>query len=734
MKKQDFISDFFGGLASMLVAFPSAVAFGLLVFAPLGPEYKSVGVMSGIMGAIVLGITVPATLGTPRLISAPCAPAAAILSAFVFQMSTQLTDSFTPATVVLLVTLLAILTGVFQLAFGMIGGGRLVKYIPFPVVTGYLSGVGVLIIFSQIPKLLGVTGDLPLMEVIQSPQMWNPHALTVGLVAMALMLLAGQITRAIPTPVIAVAGGVMAYFILAHFNPQLKVVQDNPLVIGYLTTGEHNFLKEFVSRWSQIASVNFHLISMIFMPALTLAVLLSIDTLKTCVIVDALTGSRHNSNNELKAQGIGNLATALLGGMSGAGTLGATLVNLSSGGHSSRSSIMEGVLSLLALLFFAGMIAWIPIAALAGILMVVGFRMIDKDSLRLVKQRSTALDFIVIVAVIVTAVSFNLMAAAGAGLALAILLFIRDQTRGSVVRRSYRGNQVFSKKYRLPDELAILEKEGSQIVVFELQGALFFGTTDQLFTEVEPYIGKCPYIIFNMRRVQSVDFTAAHMVEQIKHRINKAKGSLAITNFMATLPTGQNLGVYFDQVGLVQPQSGNVVFVDINEALEWAEERILNQRSGREREGEKLLEVDDILLFSSMPRQMMGCLAPHIRNISFRANDKIFHHGDQGDDIFIIRRGVVKIMLPLDGGSSHHLASFGRGDFFGDVAFLDRQKRSADAIAETDTDIFAISREDFEKACQEEPMIGSHVFLSLAHILAARLRRADAEIQDLKMS
>ncbi|MDH4183713.1 MAG: cyclic nucleotide-binding domain-containing protein, partial [Nitrospinota bacterium] len=201
-----------------------------------------------------------------------------------------------------------------------------------------------------------------------------------------------------------------------------------------------------------------------------------------------------------------------------------------------------------------------------------------------------------------------------------------------------------------------------------------------------------------------------------------------------TLPTGQNLGVYFDQVGLVQPQSGNVVFVDINEALEWAEERILNQRSGREREGEKLLEVDDILLFSSMPRQMMGCLAPHIRNISFRANDKIFHHGDQGDDIFIIRRGVVKIMLPLDGGSSHHLASFGRGDFFGDVAFLDRQKRSADAIAETDTDIFAISREDFEKACQEEPMIGSHVFLSLAHILAARLRRADAEIQDLKMS
>ena len=734
MNRSEYVSDFFGGLASMLVAFPSAVAFGLLVFAPLGPEYKAIGAMSGIVGAVALGIIVPSTFGTPRLISAPCAPAAAILSAFVAQMVAIYADKYPPGAIVLLVTLLAILTGLFQISFGMIGGGRLVKYIPFPVVTGYLSGVGLLIIASQIPKFLGVTGGSGLVEALENPGSWNQSAIMVGAIAMVLMILAGQITRAIPSPVIALSGGVLAYFSLATMRPELLTMDNNPLLIGYITPGGGNFTSEFLARWLSLTKVSLEMVGTIFMPALTLAVLLSIDTLKTCVIVDAITGSRHTSNNELKGQGVGNLASALLGGMSGAGTMGATLVNISSGGHSSRSSIMEGVMCLLALLFFGGVIAWIPIAALAGILMVVGARMIDWDSLKLLKQKSTFLDFIVIVAVIVTAIFFNLMAAAGAGLALAIILFIRDQTRGSVVRRRYLGNQVFSKKYRLPRELEILEKEGSQTAVFELQGALFFGTTDQLYTEVEPFIGPSKNLIFDMRRVQSVDFTAAHMIEQIKHRVHKAKGSLIITNLTSILPTGQNLHIYFDQVGLVHPESKLEVFLDINDALEWTEEKILMQHSGAWLEGDRPLELGEVLLFDGVPPQLIETLRPYVKKRICKAQEPIFLHGDEGDDLYIIRKGIVKIVLPLEGGAVHHLASFGKGDFFGDVAFLDRQKRSADAIAETETHIYSISRKDFDQAGESEPRITAHVFFKLAHVLAARLRRADTEIRDLKQS
>src|SRR3970282_1809120 len=161
------------------------------------------------------------------------------------------------------------------------------------------------------------------------------------------------------------------------------------------------------------------------------------------------------------------------------------------------------------------LIAWVPIAALAGILIVVGFRMFDRKSLHLLRSRSTILDFAVIVAGGGIGKTTTLLAASGVGIALAILLFIREQIGGSVVRRRFAGNEVFSKQVRLPEEMAILEQRGDRTGVFEPPGSRFFGTADQLYTALEADLKTCTYVILDMRRVQSVDFTAAHILEQI---------------------------------------------------------------------------------------------------------------------------------------------------------------------------------------------------------------------------
>ena len=144
----------------MLVALPSAIAFGLLIYSPLGPAYAATGAMAGILGTIAIGIVASTFGGTPRLISAPCAPAAAVMSALVLQLLAHTTPNtgggLQPEHILLLLTLVAILAGGLQFLFGAIGGGRLIKYIPYPVVAGYLSGVGVLIFLSQVPKLFGL--------------------------------------------------------------------------------------------------------------------------------------------------------------------------------------------------------------------------------------------------------------------------------------------------------------------------------------------------------------------------------------------------------------------------------------------------------------------------------------------------------------------------------------------------------------------------------------------------
>ena len=155
-------------------------------------------------------------------------------------------------------------------------------------------------------------------------------------------------------------------------------------------------------------------------------------------MTDTLTRTRHDSNRELVGQGVGNVASALIGGIPGAGTMGATLVNLSSGAVTKFSGIIEGVLALIAFLLLAEYIAWVPVAALAAILIVIGVRMIDRHSVQFLKQRATILDFFVIIVVITTAISVSLIAASGIGIVLAILLFLREQIGGAVVRRKVR--------------------------------------------------------------------------------------------------------------------------------------------------------------------------------------------------------------------------------------------------------------------------------------------------------
>ncbi|MDI6740434.1 MAG: SulP family inorganic anion transporter [Candidatus Edwardsbacteria bacterium] len=720
--------DIFGGLAAMLVAFPSAVAFGLVVFAPLGAELGGKAAFAGMTGAIALGLIAPLFGGTPRLISAPSAPAAAVLAAFVAQRV-----SLGPATAILLVTLAALAAGLLQFLFGAFGGGRLMKYVPYPVVAGYLSGVGLLIILTQLPNFLGLAKGVSLWHGFIAPMTWNLPALVVGLVTIIGMTAALRLTRAIPAPIIALAAGVAAYFGLTLLCPELRSLSGNRLVIGAIPSANLGvFASGMAERWSALRALNFAGLGAILFPAATLAVLLSIDTLKSSIVVDALTRSRHDSNRELIGQGLGNMAAALLGGIPGSGTMGATLVNISSGGSSRWSGILEGVFSAVTLLLLGALVSWIPVSALAGILLVVAFRMIDRKSLFLLRQRSTVIDFVVIAAVAVTAVTWNLIAAAGVGLGLAIILFIRDQVRTSVVRRLNFGNQVFSKRRRLPNELAILEQKGGQTAVYELQGALFFGTTDQLFSLIEPHLDQYKYVILDMRRVQAVDFTATHMLELLDARITEKGGNLIFSQIPRSLPTGQDLRLYFDQVGLVKPERSIKVFPELDAALEWVEDQIIAVERFCAALEEQPLDLAEIDLLQDFSPDGLDILRQCVTELALKAGEKVFNHGDQSDELFIIRKGEIRIELPLAGREAHHLATFGSGDFFGEIAFLDRGTRSADAVAITDAMIYRLSRAVFDRFAREEPPLAGLVFSGLARILAIRLRRTDAELRALE--
>ncbi len=714
----------------MLVALPSAIAFGVTIFAPLGGTYAAQGAIAGILGVTALGLVAGAFGGTNRLITAPCAPAAAVLAALAIQLSH---DGVEAGSVVLMLTLMGLICGLLQVAFGAVGLGRLIKYMPYPVVSGYLSGVGLIIILSQIPKLLGLPKEASLWAGLFSPSSWQWQGVIVGLVTVTVMAAAPRFTKAVPAAILALAAGVLAYFALGLADPGLYTLAGNSLVVGPLGGSDASFGDAIAGRWKAIGSLDYALLGKLLIPAATLAVLLSIDTLKTCVVLDALTRSRHDSNRELIGQGLGNLASAFVGGVPGAGQMGATLVNMSSGAQTRLSGLIEGALALVAFLILGTFIAWVPISALAGILIVIGVRMFDRSSLHLLRSRATILDFTVIVAVVVVALTVSLIAASGIGIALAIALFIREQIRGSIVHGKAYGNQIHSKRVRLPDEMAILESRGDQTVIFKLQGSLFFGTTDQLYTSLEPELKTRTYIILDMRRVQSVDFTAVHMLEQIEAVLHERGATLIFSHLPDQIPSGQDMRQYFDQVGLVKSERDVRIFSELDEALEWIEERLIEEQH-LERMLENPLELREIEVFLGRKESTLAALEACMEKRSYKAGEKIFSQGDTGDEMFLIRRGAVRIVLPLGNKQSHHLATFGRGDFFGEMAFLDTDPRSADALAFSDIDLFVLSRKRFDTLAEEHKRLAIGLILSVARVLSVRLRYANAELRALHMS
>ena len=728
LKPNHLAGDFWGGLAAMLVALPAAIAFGVTIFAALGGSYAAYGALAGILGATALGLVAPLMGGTNRLITAPCAPAAAVLSAFAIEQIQR----GTPAdAIVLLLTVLGLSAGLLQWIFGVVGLGRLIKYMPYPVVSGYLSAVGLIIIGSQLPKLLGTPAGTSLWRSLATPSLWQWQGIVVGVVTALVMMVAPTLTKRVPAAILALLAGVLAYFGLSLFDRNLATLAGNTLVVGSLGGSDRSVFDGFVDRWQGVSQLGVAQLANMIMPALTLAVLLSIDTLKTCVVLDALTRSRHNSNRELIGQGLGNIASGLIGGMPGAGTMGATLVNISSGAQTRYSGLIEGGLALVAFLALGSLIAWVPVAGLAAILTVIGVRMIDRTSLHFLKSRATVLDFVVIVAVVGVALAFSLIAASATGIVLAILLFVREQIGGSVVRRKSYANQTFSKRIRLPAEMEILERRGDAAVIFELQGSLFFGTTDQLYSALEPELKTRTYLILDMRRVQSVDVTAAHMLEQVKDMLAERQGFLIFSRLPSNLPSGQDMQQYFDTVGLVPTQSQVKVFGDLDEAVEWVEDQIIASATLR-REDEKPLDLHEIDIFKGRKEETMAALDACMAKRSVAMGERIFASGETGDELFLIRRGTVRIMLPLNNRQSIHLGTFGRGNFFGEMSFLDGAARSADAIAHNDVELFVLSRMSFDKLASEHKKVAINLIEGLASALAARLRYANAEMRALE--
>jgi SulP family sulfate permease len=291
---------------------------------------------------------------------------------------------------------------------------------------------------------------------------------------------------------------------------------------------------------------------------------------------------------------------------------------------------------------------------------------------------------------------------------------------------------VHSKRRRLLAESAILAACGHEAMVVQLNGNLFFGTTDKLFSEIETDLTTCRFVLFDMRRVRSMDFTAAHLFEQMKARVGDGGGELVLSSMPSGLLNNSDIEGYLAQLGLVRGGAGLRLFETRDSALEWMEDRLLQANGWTETQEGGPLALGDIEIFNQFDANTLAELSNAVTTRSVSAGGQIFMPGDSGDELFLLRSGRVNALLPLGAGKKHHVATFCRGDFFGELAFIDQAPRSATAEAATPSELFLLSRARFDAVAATHPTLSGVVFERLAATIAKRLRSADIELRALE--
>ena len=418
--------------------------------------------------------------------------------------------------------------------------------------------------------------------------------------------------------------------------------------------------------------------------------------------------------------------------MSGAGQMGATLVGLGSGATTRMTGVMTGVFALVAALLFSRLIPWIPVATLAGILLVIGFRMIDRAPLQFLRSRATVLDFGVVVTVVAVALTSSLIAASAAGVALAMVLFVRAQIDNTVVRHKLLLRQSPSSWHRPDAELAILDARGEEAVIFELQGSLFFGNTYRLYSDLEKEIGSRSYVIIDMRRVPSIDVTAAHLFKLIRDAIRERGATLVLSGIQDDRAQGRRLQELLGLSGVWHAHSQTVrQFADLDAAIAWVEDRLLGEAEYSV-DGEPPMLLPDMEIFSRRKTDTLQDLEARMDIRSYQPGEVIYASGQPGDELYWVRRGSVRLMAQLPLGQRKPVASFGRGDFFGSLAFTDGKPRPNDAVAVTATELYVLTREKYNEVTAMHKQLAVDLANALTRTMAMRLRRVEGKLAMLQ--
>ncbi len=717
------------GLITAVVTLPLAMGLGALAVAPFGPAFTSLGVVAGLYSAAFLGLIAFFAGARGIAIYAPRSLVSFVIGSVsgALLVGAAWLPADEPAVVMSALFLLMAMAGAFQLAFALARLPRLMKFMPTPVMAGFQNAAAITIALSQWHVLVGLDKRPALEGIAASVPQMKPLQLLVGVATLVLAFHAQKIVKRVPQLLTAlVVGSLLYYFLVA-----LGLSSYLGATLGYIPVRIPDGAElAGIVALTQLPGFREALPSIV-VAAASIAVVASLDVLISAKVVENVSGQRGNATRELTGMGIANSLTPLLGGIAGSISLASTTANHRSGATNAISLLTHGVLFLLMVTLLAPLLGFIPKVVIAALVLFAGTQLFDRWTFQLVERtvgakrvnwRNIAIDLAVIVLVASVALMGQIIAAVGAGIAIAILVFTARMSRGMI--RSVRyGEDLRSRRTRKASDLTALAASGRGIVVIELEGPLFFASAEQLHNRIDAAIAeKARYVILDVSRVNEIDSTGGQILIQTAKRMKAAGAQL--------LFCGQDekiAGLLRDH-GVAESIPKERFFPDADRALEWSENHLLApMAAGDAVEVEHGFDRLDIV--QGLAADELALVLPLLERREFAAGSTVFRQGDEGDALYVILKGSASVRMNLPAGE-RRLVTFSPGTVFGEMALLDRERRSATVTADEPLTCYVFRLPSWEMFSRTHPAIAMKLLANLARAMSLRIRQANRTLFD----
>ena len=509
--KDKFVKDLISGIIVAIIALPLSIALALA--SGVTPE-------QGLYTAIVAGFVISFFGGSSVQIAGPTAAFATIVAGVVAKSGME---GLVVATVI---------AGILLILMGLLRMGSLIKFIPDPITVGFTAGIALTIVIGQIKDFLGLTFTHSPVETMEKVEetvncigTMNSMALVVGLVALAILIVSPKIFKKVPPSLIAV---IVTAALVEILQLPVNTIGDLYTISGALPT-------------FHMPAISFGLVKEVLPDAFTIAILAAIESLLSAVVADEMVEERHNSNMELVAQGLGNMASALFGGIPATGAIARTAANINNGGRSPIAGMVHAIVLLLVLVLLMPYAALIPMPTIAAILFIVAYNMSHMHKLVEIVQKAPKSDVAVLLLSFALTVIFDLVVAISVGLGLACLMFIKRMADESDVKE-------WDYVEITDDEDGRLKPGPANVMVYEISGPMFFGSADKI-PAIDNRNGTKNVLVLRMRSVPAIDATAMNGVTRLVKQCKKANVQVIFSHVNAQPMREFHHCGLFDEVG-----------------------------------------------------------------------------------------------------------------------------------------------------------------------------------------